>query len=150
MQRNPNPDPDPNPNPNPSQADALYVVRDGYVLCQPKEAQRAQLEAKLVEWEATFRRTHEREPTAADKQRDRQHKELTKRIADLDRVIGAAESGLSPPGLSVAAGAEARAGAAARAQPTKLGTGALLGESALEAEAALRVLTLTLTLTLNP
>ena len=120
MTPNPDPDPDPDPNPNPSQADALYVVRDGYVLCQPKEAQRAQLEAKLVEWEATFRRTHEREPTAADKQRDRQHKELTKRIADLDRVISAAESGALPRGVSVAAGAEARA------EPTKLGTGALL------------------------
>ena len=93
-----------------SQADALYVVRDGYVLCQPKEAQRAQLEAKLVEWEATFRRTHEREPTAADKQRSSQHKELTKLIADLDRFISAAESGAPPPGGQLAGEREAERG----------------------------------------
>ena len=68
------------------------------------KSQRAQVESKLVEWEATFRRTHEREPTAADKQRDRQHKELTKLIADLDRFISAAESGAPPPGLSGAGG----------------------------------------------
>ena len=68
------------------------------------KSQRAQVESKLVEWEATFRRTHEREPTAVDKQRSSQHKELTKLIADLDRFISAAESGAPPPGLPGAGG----------------------------------------------
>ena len=68
------------------------------------KSQRAQVESKLVDWEATFRRTHEREPTAVDKQRSSQHKELAKLIADLDRFISAAESGAPPPGLSSAGG----------------------------------------------
>ena len=66
--------------------------RAGEKLLQLK-SQRAQVESKLVEWEATFRRTHEREPTAVDKQRSSQHKELTKLIADLDRFISAADRG---------------------------------------------------------
>ena len=47
--------------------------RAGEKLLQLK-SQRAQVESKLVEWEATFLRTHEREPTAADRQRSSQHK----------------------------------------------------------------------------
>ena len=47
--------------------------RAGEKLLQLK-SQRAQVESKLVEWEATFLRTHEREATAADRQRSSQHK----------------------------------------------------------------------------
>ena len=83
--------------------------RAGEKLLQLK-SQRAQVESKLVEWEATFRRTHEREPTAADKQRSSQHKELTKLIADLDRFISAAESGAPPPGGQLAGEREAERG----------------------------------------
>ena len=78
--------------------------RAGEKLLQLK-SQRAQVESKLAEWEATFRRTHERDPASADRQRSSQHKELTKLIADLDRFISAAETGAAPPGLG-AAGAQ--------------------------------------------
>jgi len=77
--------------------------RAGEKLLQLK-SQRAQVESKLAEWEATFRRTHEREPTAVDRQRSSQHKELTKLIADLDRFISTAEIGAAPPGLAAAGG----------------------------------------------
>ena len=53
------------------------VKKAGEKLLQLK-SQRAQVELKLVEWEATFRRTHERDPAAVDRQRSSQHKELTK------------------------------------------------------------------------
>lgn len=60
------------------------------------KSQRAQVGAKLSEWEDTFRKTHARAPTDADRQRSNQHQELSKLCADLDRFISAAETGTAP------------------------------------------------------
>lgn len=60
------------------------------------KAQRSQVGAKLAEWEEAFAKSHGRQPTASDKQKSSQHKELTKLCADLDRFISAAQTGSSP------------------------------------------------------
>ena len=60
------------------------------------KSQRAQVAAKLAEWEATFRSEKGHAPTTADQQRSSQYKELTKLIGDLDLFITAAETGTSP------------------------------------------------------
>ena len=60
------------------------------------KAQRSQVSAKLAEWEEAFAKSHGRRPTASDRQKSSQHKELTKLCADLDRFISAAQTGSSP------------------------------------------------------
>tara|TARA_B110001452_G_scaffold245370_1_gene230014 strand:+ start:342 stop:1466 length:1125 start_codon:yes stop_codon:yes gene_type:complete len=60
------------------------------------KAQRSQVGAKLAEWEEAFAKSHGRQPTASDKQKSSQHKELTKLCTDLDRFISAAQTGSSP------------------------------------------------------
>ena len=54
------------------------------VLCEILSELKTRVEAKLVEWEAAFRRANEgRKPTAFDKQRSRQHEELSKELSEL-------------------------------------------------------------------
>jgi hypothetical protein len=71
---------------------------------------RSQLEAKVSGWERSFVALHKRSPTASDKQRSREHRELCKLLSDIDEHVHALERGsLGPTPLQQQPDAEVRA-----------------------------------------
>jgi len=61
------------------------------------KARRSQLQTRLDDWHATFRRIHSRDATAADMHRSSQHRELSRLVSDVDRYIASLESGAVGP-----------------------------------------------------
>jgi len=57
------------------------------------KARRSQLQTRLDDWHATFRRIHSRDATATDMHRSSQHRELSRLVSDVDRYIASLESG---------------------------------------------------------
>ena len=57
------------------------------------KAQRTQLQGKLDDWENTHVSLHGRASTAADRQRSREHRELSRLLVDLDGFITSLEGG---------------------------------------------------------
>ena len=57
------------------------------------KAQRAALQSKIEEWETKHATVHGRTATAADRQRSREHRELSRLLVDLDGYIASLEGG---------------------------------------------------------
>jgi hypothetical protein len=57
------------------------------------KARRVALQAKLDDWEATHVALHGRPSTEADRQRSREHRELSKLLVDLDGFVASLEGG---------------------------------------------------------
>ena len=61
------------------------------------KAKRGQVQERLDEWESTFKRIHGRDPTAADRHRSSQHRELSRLLVDVDGFVKSIEGGSTAP-----------------------------------------------------
>lgn len=68
------------------------------------KAQRMQLLQKLDEWEEKFAALHGKPSTGKDRQRSREHRELSRLLSDLDGFLGSLQGGSSSAGAPPAPG----------------------------------------------